>query len=243
MKRHGAADAEGEATIDVTSWRSVRSRREASAALRDLADARNAALAMLPPQPDLAAAFDQFALLWAQENRGFVPRRIFDDLVRRVGAEDGRSRAHVLFGLSRWSAWAGLIRVLRRHPCGVINPFSRDRRLRPLIEVEMHQRLPVGITSCGIRPGDRLIVHVGSEVYDGALVLLSLKTPGERSAPDRRVDFISRVVSVHDDPSGNANISLRLRDGDPPLELPTDGLCAEGVIFNRDDLLIDFQRD
>jgi hypothetical protein len=191
-------------------------------------------------------AVDLFTLMWMARNRGYVSVAEFDRALIRVETHEPRGRQQRLFDLSPLGDVSRFVRVFRRHPAGILEPLSRHRRLRPLVEIEMRDELPRGITACGIRSGDRLVVHIGSEMYDGALAILSMDVPPP--VPKRLTSPIliaGRILSSETDDDRFPQfrgVRLRIHQDNPEgIEIDPGEARVECVVFGRGDLLIDSQ--
>lgn len=113
--------------------------------------------------------------------------------------------------------------------------------MRPLTEIVLNATLPVGVSTCGLRPHDRLLVHIGPDVYDGALVIFSVELPS--GSPDRlgaHVLLAGRLLwsAADAEHSSFRSFAVRVRDGDGGIvEVSPGEATVECVIFNRPDLL------
>ena len=192
----------------------------------------------------LATLLDEFILLWVNRNFGFLSRAAFERTFRRVEARSPRGRAKRLFDLSELPQISRFIKMHRRHPARVVDPHAMHRRLRPLVEIELTPDLPPSLELSGLRAHDRLIVHLGPEVHEGALALWSFDVVGP--SPDRLGPtgvFLGRLLEAWpgEDPSLR-HVRVRLNDADPTgVELEAGSVAVECVVFNRPDLLTGLQ--
>jgi hypothetical protein len=204
--------------------------------------ARSEAVSEARESSAVVGVIDHFMLLWAHRNSAWLTNADYERFFRRVEKREPIGRAQRLLNLSALRPVARLVRVLRRHPAGVVDIFSRVRRLRPLVEIELGDELPIGITKCGLRAGERLIVHVGSEAYVGALAIFSMEAP----SPSPRtlgstILFVRRILSFGIDSEQSArSCTVRLRhDEAGGVELPFGEVGVECLVFGRADVLGD----
>jgi hypothetical protein len=215
----------------------VSSRVQARNAIKRLEHERRQILTRFGETANVVAVIDQFMLVWAHRNLAYVTHADFNRFLNRAERHDPIGRAQRLFRLSALPQIARFGRVLKRHPAGVTDVMSRARYMRPLCEIELTDGVPEWFAAAsGLRPGDDLIVHLGSTAYEGALVLASMDAPPQ---PPRKIGttivFAARLIKI--DPAGSTTI--RLRDGVEELEFAAGEIAVECVIFNRPEVLAD----
>src|SRR5205823_126230 len=92
------------------------------------------------------------------------------------------------------------------------------------------------LTGSGILPGERLVVHLGTSAYEGALVIASCEFDPEPDAVWGIEGLMTaRIVELESEEHG-----LRFRlltDNEKLVEAPQGFMNVECVIFNRPDIL------
>jgi hypothetical protein len=222
--------------------RRARSHREAKQAMARMEAARDELCAGADPSSDDVGAYDLFMLSWAHRNAAYVSRETYARLFDRVEARQPMGRVRRLFALGKLAQVARLVTVFERHPPGVTDPMSVTAEMRELAEIELRDDLPAGIRSAGLRARDRLIVHVGSQMYQGALAIVSIEAPGAQPGEEGVTILLAgRIVSYEADDRRSphfASLELLLCEGDPAtFIIPPGEATVECVIFNRGDVL------
>jgi len=180
-------------------------------------------------------------LLWAHRNAAFISLATYERFFNRVEAHEPLGRVRRRFTLGKLPRISRLIHVFDRHPPGLIDVMSESPQFRALAEIELLDDLPPGITACGLRPRDRLIVHPGPEMYDGALAVLSLEAPARPDEFGKTILVVARILSsepAHDRSECFRTFRILLRDFDrSAIVIPAGDARVECVIFNRPDVL------
>jgi hypothetical protein len=229
-------------TLTAALARRARSHREAKQVIARMEAARDELCAGAEPSSDDLGACDLFMLSWAHRNAAYVNRETYERLFERVEARQPLGRVRRLFTLGKLPRISRLVTVFKRHPPGLLDPMSTTAEMRELAEIELLDELPAGITSAGLRPGDRLVVHIGSQMYQDALAIVSLEAPSERPEdPGMTILLAGRIIAYEADDRRSpyfVSIELLLCEGDPAtFVIPPGEARIECVIFNRADVL------
>lgn len=189
-----------------------------------------------PDADEALAGWENYMMTWAHRNAAVLPPERYHATIERVEARQPLGWTRRLFELSPLPPVARFIGELAEHPPGVVDPLSTHPEFQPLVEIELLETAYSFLTGSGIRPGDRLVVHLGSFAYEGALVIVSCEfdpEPPEKWGVEGLMT--ARIVALESEEHG-----LRFRlltDDEKVVEAPRGVMNVECVIFNRPDVL------
>ena len=189
-----------------------------------------------PPELDAKAieGWENFIMVWAHRNARMLPPERYRATIERVEAREPLGWTRRLFELSPLHTIARYIRELDAHPPGVTDPMSTHSDFLPLVEIELLDTASKLKTQSGIADGDRLIIHIGSLAYPGALVIVS-----HEPDPNQVLGLFGQMIARVLDLETEDGLLLRFsEDGDEGVVLAPPGMMdVECVIFNRPDVM------
>jgi len=190
-----------------------------------------------PPELDAKAiaGWENYIMTWAHRNARMLPPERYRATIERVEAREPLGWTRRLFELAPLHTIARFIRELDAHPTGVTDPLSTHPGFQPLVEIELLDTASKLRTQSGIADGDRLIIHIGSLAYPGALVIVSHE-PDPNQFLGLFGQTIARVLELETEEHG---LLLRFsEEGDDGIVLVPPGMMSvECVIFNRPDVM------
>ncbi len=190
-----------------------------------------------PPELDAKAiaGWENYMMTWAHRNAAMLPAERYRATIERVEVREPLGWTRRLFELSPLHTIARYIREIDGHPPGVTDPLSTHPDFQPLVEIELLDTASKLRTSAGIADGDRLVVHIGTLAYPGALVIVSHE-PDPNQFLGLFGQMIARVLAP---PTEEHGLLLRFsEDGDEGVAvIPSGVMNVECVIFNRPDVM------